>query len=548
MTEQQLPISYYVPGEIILGFEVVMPPPALRENPFFSSQTALAKYLTDRGFPLPGKGFALDSGITVRQFQSIFPVIQNPENATLLATMQLNDDAELPDYVERMFERVLADRDQVARAGIPKLVSITPNWFVGTSQGGIGTGGPGGQPTRATGPGVFNLPPMPVSKNVEQKIQEVDVFILDTIYAFELDKSVGTTDEPSGTTTVTNGVGIDKRKLDIPPVLENRNDFKNHPLGKAILGELSDRPGGGLQSPDGKFEMVWADDIHQGSLNNLKNTQGHPLWAADLPAYDMSDHGPFIAGTIMQIAPSARIHLIQVLNEYGVGTLASIAAGFSQVSEHFESGNTTNPVVVNCSFTLAFPIDGDRSTANRAGHSTKNLNPKMQALALSPHYILEITSLFNTMLPFGADQSKCIIVAAAGNDSVSGAIRPARFPAHIDMALGVGALEPIVNPDPTVDPARAVFSNLADRPACDGLMVLGEMRGVFTRGFLDGSLNSTGFATWKGTSFATGVMSGLIARLCGEHGLTPGDARDYLRNLQQSNTSESEEIVRVEQQ
>jgi hypothetical protein len=44
--------------------------------------------------------------------------------------------------------------------------------------------------------------------------------------------------------------------------------------------------------------------------------------------YRMTDHGLFVAGIIHTIAPQAELHLIEVLNPYGVGDLESITRAY----------------------------------------------------------------------------------------------------------------------------------------------------------------------------------------------------------------------------
>ncbi len=64
---------------------------------------------------------------------------------------------------------------------------------------------------------------------------------------------------------------------------------------------------------------------------------GHEYW--------MYDHGLFVAGIIHTIAREAQLHLIEVLNWFGVGTLETIARGleFARVSRK----NTYTPLIVN---------------------------------------------------------------------------------------------------------------------------------------------------------------------------------------------------------
>ncbi|MBK8834225.1 MAG: S8 family serine peptidase [Anaerolineae bacterium] len=79
-------------------------------------------------------------------------------------------------------------------------------------------------------------------------------------------------------------------------------------------------------------------------------------------------------------------------------------------------------------------------------------------------------------------------------------------PARLDTVLGVGALDK--------SGMRANFSNAPDNPAAIGLMTLGSLVGPM----FDIDNNAMDFAEWGGTSFATPVITGLIAKLMGEYG------------------------------
>src|SRR5262249_10904484 len=126
--------------------------------------------------------------------------------------------------------------------------------------------------------------------------------------------------------------------------------------------------------------------------------------------------------------------------------------------------------------------------------------------------------------------NNCLVVAAAGNDSHQGDPRlDPRLPARFDSVLGVAAT---VGGDP---PEAAPYSNLGDDLVLgdhvstfggdpSGLEPRNGVIGVYSGEFpapeptgkkkkkkAQAPENETGWAYWSGTSFATGIISGIAA-------------------------------------
>ncbi|BCX05586.1 MAG: hypothetical protein KatS3mg053_3524 [Candidatus Roseilinea sp.] len=523
-TQQENPaIGYFVPGELMFAFESAAAASSVMGRSVADTARALVSYLESRNL-LPDGGFDFGVERGTRIFRAVSPLVDRPDRAGVLLKLKLANPRALPGYLERVVAGVANDAARATAGDEPRLLAVSPNWFVGASQGGIGTGGPGTTPTPAKRAGEFKLSFLSDAPAAPNGVAP-DVFVLDTLPPLEEAKD----------------------GWRIRDAIQDKSAFSTHPLGKVLSEPLQPDPNGGMRSADGTLTMIRADELGPDLFAGLKDVSGHPLYAAHHPAYDMSDHGPFIAGIIRQIAPQARLHLVQVLNEYGVGTLASIAAGFEHVARSLPNGKPAGPVIVNCSFTLALPLPGEADNPRRPGHRMAMLDQTVAKLIGTAEYLALVRRLFRMLAPFGLDASRCIVVAAAGNDSSPEAIQPARFPAQADFVLGVGALARVASSSADVTQLRAPYSNLADKPQSDGLMVLGDLEGIFTQQFPGNTPNPLGFARWAGTSFATGVVSAMIARLCAEQGMTPDEARDYLRNLPQGVTSESEEIVLVEQ-
>jgi len=339
-----------------------------------------------------------------------------------------------------------------------------------------------------------------------------------------------------------------------------------HPLLKSLLGIR--QPNGQITGP-----QVAAD----GSLRSdrLKITyypdyNAHPSDGWTIGSFDekrtrkvdgdgyphfVMDHGTFIAGIIHTLAPTARLHLIEVLNAYGYCTFKAIAAGFDTLLREHPIGHSH--LIVNMSLMYTLPGDiqelknlmaeletTDHALAVLLGRLINDRSfAENQVLPteIFCHLISELSSLIEIF-----DDQQCIpaaggaVIAAAGNDGQGGNHPEARYPAAYADTLGVAALK-------SGSSQLAPYSNRADQPYSEGIAVLGgdenatpgneswadEQTGIL--GLYIGDFpnpngpnifqnvipNESGWARWSGTSFATPIVSGLIAQL-----LISGQARD----------------------
>lgn len=402
------------------------------------------------------------------------------------------------------------------------LTNVSPNWLGGGAGQTIGTGGPGGPPLE---PDPNNL----VAKS----------------FAF-----------PNATAILAQNRGVD------PGFVPNEVDVFILDTKPANMKRVSEGIVDHLESCDTRL----LDELVE---NNV------PLYSAANPYYDMSDHGLFIAGIIRDIAPNAKIHLIEVLNKYGVGTTMSMAAGCAMVRA-LRRPNAT-PCVVNCSFTLSVPIDpqlvGWRGLLNATSHPEVGFFMKLLG-DLAEKLMKQAGDFFGSILKFigseDGDSATVAIVAAAGNDTKEADRPPCppRYPAALPSVLGVGAME---NSNGAF--SRASYSNIPDSPAGYGLMTLGTIRSVFTTSFpmVDGAnkvlpplnppdskelvpalmngANLSHLAIWSGTSFAAPVVAGLLANMVSVPGVTLASA---LKDLRRSENTPPErttggEIVTVTQ-
>jgi subtilisin family serine protease len=188
-----------------------------------------------------------------------------------------------------------------------------------------------------------------------------------------------------------------------------------------------------------------------------------------LPADGMLDdeagHGTFVAGVVLQRAPSARIDVARVLDSEGYGDEIDVARAIARFA---------NDDVINLSL---------------AGYCHGDLPP------------LAVVHALRSVAP------DSVVVAAAGNNSSSRPIWPAAF----KRVLAVGALD-------SSGQQRAPFSNHGwwvdcCTPAVDVLssFVAFDETGPSRDGRTPQSFH--GWATWSGTSFAAPKVAGEIAAL-----------------------------------
>ncbi|NOK59897.1 MAG: hypothetical protein GFH27_549291n89 [Chloroflexi bacterium AL-W] len=363
---------------------------------------------------------------------------------------------------------------------------VTPNWLVGSSPHVDATGGPGGRPVAPdsaslqsgseVAPWHFTLPPALTKTPPEQRGAGVDVFILDTA----------------------------PKQTDIDDAYQRWH--ATNPLLASLL-----QPGGPLQL---HTLPVVEDHLDQDVDYELPD---HP--------YKMPDHGLFVAGIIHTIAPKAILHLVRVLNDYGIGSYESILRGLQFVHQNVSGAK----VLVNASlcFDLAQP------DAAWLKHWS-NFDPFWQGW--HPDEIKHMAQPLDRTCQM-LHRNGQHIVAAAGNDreGLNSQLPPARFPAACPNVLGVGALRR--------DNTPASYSNVSDLPRGDGLATFGGhsnattdmtnatdgMLGVYIGTYPDGGDNTSGWARWAGTSFATPIITGALAVLVAD-GYSVANATQQLRN------------------
>src|SRR3954451_267378 len=223
-------------------------------------------------------------------------------------------------------------------------------------------------------------------------------------------------------------------------------------------------------------------------------TNSGDVWDVDHDDYAdaESGHGTFIAGLILQVAPAAEVYIVKVLDSHGVGDDVAVAQAMEQL-----------------------PQDVDIVNLSLGGYTKDDAAPLAIACAL------------NAMR-----RQRNVVVAAAGNAAKARPFWPAAF----KQVLAVGAVTEL-----DAHWQRADFSNYGygvDAPA-RGV----NLQSTFTKGKTrkatgskpdpnDPFISFDGWAGWDGTSFASPITAGMVARTMSRNGFaSAAEAQAHLLQI-----------------
>ncbi|MBN2737656.1 MAG: S8/S53 family peptidase [Spirochaetales bacterium] len=247
---------------------------------------------------------------------------------------------------------------------------------------------------------------------------------------------------------------------------------------------------------------------------------------------DLSDHGIFISGIVNQVNPVANIHLLEVLNKYGSGSLSSMLWGFENILQ--ERLKTRMPFLVNCSLTtkiIPYTLNYNYRVKLIEKFTDRNWFLTL-FYSLSENDILfsSMEYLFQRVAEKGG-----LITAAAGNDSTKSNHYPAGYPASLGQSheaiLAVGASDD-----------KGLIASYSNSPGSKGILAYGGEYGSDhititgnTSLYLSSSYPSTsesnklGLAKWAGSSFSTGVVTGVLSAIMSQSSyMTPVNAKNIL--------------------
>ena len=339
------------------------------------------------------------------------------------------------------------------------------------------------------------------------------------------------------------GDGVTVFVLDTMPTAEQLSNASNlaNPPGSGIrMNLLLQDMVTGMQSADTFSGIVLnanapAINVYHPQFPDYLENENAPRTGRDLYrilyGFKMPDHGLFVAGIIRDLAPNAKIECVRVLNDYGVGRVNDLMQALEIIQGRMIGGDLQGlPVVINLSLvitpeselfgTLGFVLpeqpDGPPDTILREGL----------------HQVIQ--SLVN---------SGAVIVASAGNDSNSpempGRVGP-RYPARFSETVSVasvtkGGVASIFSNMATATPEQpngiaTLGGNVAEPvapipPDCmTGATDIAYIIGVYSSDFYPklsvndcndyySAPNTSAWAYWSGTSFATPIISALAARM-----------------------------------
>lgn len=436
---------------------------------------------------------------TLRSF--VFDAPDEPESLVFLVQTLTTTDA--PVTVRNIVESVHGRLGALGTDDI-ELVSAMPHWHLRAHEAGFG-GSPGSDPVPVTPtslggkPGFRDYVPRlaALRPQTAPNASPIRVAVLDTHWDFESTR---------------------RRAEDFRDTMNNRQLIETIDL-------LRDSMQGG-----GDYGSEW-QAVRQYHASPAASAAAR---AAGGPAeYHMPDHGLFVAGLVHGTAPHARLSYEPVLDDMGVGDLSLLLLGLQRV---LANKPERAPQIINLSLGLmphparlpAAWYGLQRPHDPMYVHSPELADPDRDARWVAAHRehvdrTVDLLQLGLRELTRYLALNNCLVVAAAGNDSLrrteTGHVRmQPRLPARFETVLGVAAT--------TGKPSEAApYSNLGDeRDLGDHVATFGGsitdhdqpedgVIGIYAGEFPSKQPNSTGWAYWSGTSFATAIVSGIAANL-----------------------------------
>jgi hypothetical protein len=422
--------------------------------------------------------------------------------------------------------------------------ALVPNWLCNSTPKVIGTGGPGARPVAA--------PPLDPVWHASTPDAAGAPFGFHSPTLTQLDQRAG---DPQG---------VEVAILDTAPTAEQLDKAyqrwgDEHPLLRALLEP---------NARQRRLRVSYAADFLAGTGIKLPHDTG-----IKHHEYTMEDHGLFAAGIVHTLAPTAELHLVEVLNHWGVGSLETIARGVEAALARRR--DPKHALVINCSLMLSVPRpEADGRAPHRADDFPWTLDTTSPQFK---NWTLPLRLTCDRAMRDGA-----LIAAAAGNDAeltprdVEGPRPPARYPAAFAGVVGVGAL--------TAEQIPAGYSNFSDEPHSKGLVTFGGdtapvvmtitgetppltanvdhgVLGVYVGDLPNPNAtvasertgrypypvpNKSGWARWAGTSFATPIISGVLARTIAK-GTPAADAEQALRDAEADVSALGEQTFTVVQ-
>lgn len=436
----------------------------------------------------------------------------------------------------------IASRLSLAGTGAPewRIEAATPNWLASAAGWDDTDCGPATlpapiPPTDAGRDWTFTIPALDALAARQggasaRAAESVLVAVLDTCLTPEAFKSAGATFAAQGNTlwqTV-------KAQAEAPEAVRRFH-----------VDSWPSMPAAALGSHLSHYRLNWGEQLARGEPDGTR--------------LRVVDHGLFVAGIIRDITPGAEIHLLRVLNDYGVGDLWALATVLAAVPDLLQRRHK-RCAVVNLSLVSSIPtgVDMVEHWLGAPRGAPDGVPPDLLArLTAAPDvetYLQEnghgevyellrattrgLTELVDALRSGRDSAGNMLVVAAAGNDNEpngSASFPPGpRYPARYDRVLGVASVNYLGAPSafsnrgdvPTLGTGVATFGGDAPRAPGESSDTARTIRnakdgvaGLCSASPLpmsDGE-NSRGWALWAGTSFAAPVAAAVAACLWEAH-------------------------------
>jgi len=503
------------------------------------------KYL----FPTP------DGKSVIMTFFNLAPTQATPSAFKKQAAMEKNGDGDDEvDHTIRIVNAFNTTEFITTPSGerIP-LPPAMPNWYGGGTQDGIH--------------GCPSSPPMPVAQDdpcIASGYSHID---LPSLSSELKDK---------------DGSGVTVFVLDTFPTegqLKKAAELANPP-GGANRNRLLQDMVTGMQFSDPFNAAAPAINVRYQKFTALLESEQSPRTGRDLYkrlyGFKMLDHGLFVAGIIRDLARGANIECVRILNDYGIGRANDLIQALEKIVGRMSAGEDLHgkSVLINLSLVMT-PLTRDLGKLGFRYRKTTALREALHQAIIS------------------AVNAGAVIVSAAGNDSNSlemkGRIGP-RYPADFPEVVSVASVTrnekkassfsdratsyeqpngiatyggerakavkpptsktspPPVAPEPTncmtgathIDGVIGVYSSPV-YPKLDA----GELDSHNHHKRIGGDCedyynapNSIAWAYWSGTSFATPVISALVARMLEERGVgSQMTSQQVIASIQSSEVS-----------
>ena len=268
----------------------------------------------------------------------------------------------------------------------------------------------------------------------------------------------------------------------------------------------------------------------------------------NLIGFRVPDHGLCVAGIIRDVAPSAQVECIRVLNDMCVGDMATVTKALEYIANRMSSINPDTkqhgdlfqkPVVINLSMVIS-PEDNDITNQQVTSAldliRTNLLKPIMSLIQLGGVFASSAGNEADIHTTSGASSSatgrpKALYPAAFAYDSVMASA----LPFHPVEILPVGAIDSKGNvtsyscyPGPKgiatygggVPKKATTHSTTGMTQVTDIDSVIGLYSDLWYAALAHSdphprypAPNAHGWAYWVGTSFATPIIAGLAARV-----------------------------------